>query len=86
MMAMKQYSQINLNETTIKKEQDGNIYTDETTTLKNKINTVGTYSKKNIPKDDVTNNQKFIDTILHLNLKLCYSYYPCYIQNKEATT
>ena len=50
------------NETTINKEQDCNINTEETTTLKNKI-------KLNL-KDDVTNKQKFIDTVLQHNSKL----------------
>ena len=56
------------NETTINKEQDYNINTEETTTLKNKIKLM---ELENILlKDEVTNKQKLIGTILQHNLEL----------------
>ena len=56
------------NETTINKEQDCNIITEETATLKNKIKLLELENK--LLKDDFTNKQKFIDTIVQHNSKL----------------
>ena len=56
------------NETTINKKQDCNINTEEITTLKNKTKLLELENK--LLKDDVTNKQKFIDTILEHNSKL----------------
>ena len=53
------------NETTINKEQDCNINTEGTTTLKNKRELLELENK--LLKDDVTNKQKFIDTLLQHN-------------------
>ena len=60
------------NETTINKEQDCNINTEETSTLKNKIKLLELENK--LLKDDVTNKQKFIDTILQHNSKLSQNF------------
>ena len=59
------------NETTINKEQDCNINTEETTTLKNKIKLLELGNK--LLKDDVNNKQKFINTILQHNSKISQS-------------
>ena len=56
------------NETTINKEQVCDINTEETTTLKNKIKLLELENK--LLKDDITNKQKFIDTLLQHNSKL----------------
>ena len=56
------------NETTVNKKQVCNINTDETTTLKNKIKLLELENK--LLKDDVTNKQKFMDTVLQQNSKL----------------
>ena len=47
------------------KEQDCNINNEETTTLKNKIKLLELENK--LLKDDITNKQKFIDTLLQHN-------------------
>ena len=52
------------NETTIHKEQDCNINTEEISTLKNKSN------ENKLLKGDVTNKQKFVDTIVQHNSNL----------------
>ena len=59
-------------ETTINKKLGCNINIEETTTLKNKIKLL---EPENILlKDDVTNKQKFIDTLLQHNLKLSQNF------------
>ena len=59
-------------ETTINKKLGCNINIEETTTLKNKITLL---EPENILlKDDVTNKQKFIDTLLQHNLKLSQNF------------
>ena len=60
------------NETTINKEQVCDINTEETTTLKNKIKLLELENK--LLKDDITNKQKFIDTLLQHNLKLSQNF------------
>ena len=49
------------NETTINKELDCNVNTEETT-LKNKIKLLELENK--LLKDDITNKQKFINTVI----------------------
>ena len=61
-----------INEATINKEQYCNINTEETTTLKNKIKVLEIENK--LLKDDATNKQKFIDTILQHNSKLSQNF------------
>ena len=56
------------NETTINKEQDCDINPEETATLKNKIKLLELENK--LLKNDITNKQKFIDTLLQHNSKL----------------
>ena len=60
------------NETTINKEQVCDINTEETTTLKNKIKLLELENK--LLKDDITNKQKFIDTLLQHNSKLSQNF------------
>ena len=60
------------NETNINKEQDCNINTEETTTLKNKIKLLELENK--LLKDDVTNKRKFIDASLQHNSKLSQNF------------
>ena len=60
------------NETTINKEQDCNINNEETTTLKNKIKLLE--FEKKLLRDDVTNKQKFIDTLLQHNSRLSQNF------------
>ena len=60
------------NEITINKEQDCDINTEETTTLKNKIKLLELENK--LLKDDITNKQKFIDTLLQPNSKLSQNF------------
>ena len=71
-MAMKSYFIDDLrspkNETTINKEQDCNINTEETTSLKNKI------LENRLLKDGVTDKQNFIDKILQHNSKLSQNF------------
>ena len=55
-------------ETTINKEQICDINTEKITTLKNKIKLLELENK--LLKDDITNKQKFIDTLLQHNSKL----------------
>ena len=59
------------NEKTINKEQVYDINTEETTTLKNKIKLLELENK--LLKDDITNKQKFIDTLKH-NSKLSQNF------------
>ena len=59
------------NKTTVNKEQDCNINTEETTTLKNKIKLLELGNK--LLKDDVSNKQKFINTMLQHNSKISQS-------------
>ena len=60
------------NETTINKEQVYNINNEETTILKNKIKLLELENK--LLKDDITNKQKFIDTLLQHNSKLSQNF------------
>ena len=60
------------NETTINKEQDCDINTEEPTTLKNKIKLLELESK--LLKDDISNKQKFTDTLLQHNSKLSQNF------------
>ena len=54
------------------KGQDCDINTEETTTLKNKIKLLELENK--LLKDDITNKQKFIDTLLQHNSKLSQNF------------
>ena len=60
------------NDTTINKEQDCNINAEETTTLKNKMKLLEL--EKKLLKDDVTNKNFFIETILQQNSKLSQNF------------
>ena len=60
------------NETTINKEHVCDINTEETTTLKNNIKLLELENK--LLKDDITNKQKFIDTLLQHNSKLSQNF------------
>ena len=59
-------------ETTINKEQDCDINPEETATPKNKIKLLDFENK--LLKDDITNKQKFIDTLLQHNSKLSQNF------------
>ena len=61
------------NETTINKEQDCNINTEETTTLKHKIKLLELENK--LLKDVIANKQKIIGTILQHNSKLSQNFH-----------
>ena len=61
------------NETTINKEQDCNINTEETTTLKHKIKLLELENK--LLKDVITNKQKIIGIILQHNSKLSQNFH-----------
>ena len=58
------------NETTVNKEQDCDTNTEETTSLKNKIKLLELKNK--LLKDNITNKQKFIYTLLLHNSKLSH--------------
>ena len=60
------------NETTINKEQDCNINTEETTTLKHKIKLLELENK--LLKDVIANKQKIIGIILQHNSKLSQNF------------
>ena len=60
------------NETTINKEQDCDVNTEEPTTLKNKIKLLELESK--LLKDNIINKQKFTDTLLQHNSKLSQNF------------
>ena len=60
------------NETTINKEQVYDINTEKTTTLKNKKKLLELENK--LLKDDITNKQKFIDTLLQHDSKLSQNF------------
>ena len=60
------------NETTISKEQVCDINTEETTTLKNKIKLLELENK--LLKDNITNKQKFFDTLLQHYSKLSQNF------------
>ena len=61
------------NETTINKEQDCNINTEETTTLKHKIKLLELENK--LLKDVIANKQKIIGIILQHNSKLSQNFH-----------
>ena len=61
------------NETTINKEQDCNINTEETTTLKHKIKLLELENK--LLKDVTANKQKIIGIILQHNSKLSQNFH-----------
>ena len=61
------------NETTINKEQDCNINTEETTTLKHKIKLLELENK--LLKDVIANKQKIIGIILQRNSKLSQNFH-----------
>ena len=60
------------NERTINKEQDCDINIEVTNTLKNKIKLLELENKH--LKDNITNKQKFIDTLLQHNSKLSQNF------------